>query len=88
MIKLAALFADVDAALVLQEEATVQIDQNAESTVTHIRKATDELQVANDWAGKLRRHKWMCLGISVLIVIVIIIILVIAIVLAKKSAGG
>ena len=61
MIELAQLFQDVDAAIVQQEPAIVDIEQKAEGTHENIGQANTQLDGAIKKARSRNRKKWICL---------------------------
>ena len=61
MIELAQLFQDVDAAIVQQESAIVDIEQKAEGTHENIGQANTQLDGAIAKARSRNRKKWICL---------------------------
>ena len=61
MIELAQLFQDVDAAIVQQEPAIVDIEQKAEGTHENIGQANTQLDGAIAKARSRNRKKWICL---------------------------
>lgn len=63
MIELAQLFQDVEAAVVQQEPAVIDIETKAENTNTNIGKANVHIDGAIDSARARNRKKWICLGI-------------------------
>ncbi|KAF2154419.1 t-SNARE [Myriangium duriaei CBS 260.36] len=77
MTELAELIQDLDTIVVLQDPATVDVEDQAEITKQYLEEGNVQLGHAKLKAEAARRKKWICLGISVLIFIVIIIILLI-----------
>ena len=63
MIELAQLFQDMEAAVIEQEPAVMDIEQKGEETVTNIGKGNEQLDDATKKARAARRKKWICLGI-------------------------
>ena len=63
MIELSQLFQDVEAAVVQQEPAIVNIEQGAEQTHEHVGKANVQLDTAIVHARSRNKKKWICLGI-------------------------
>lgn len=61
MEELAQLFQDVEAAVVEQEPAVVDIETKAENTNTNVGKANVEIDGAIDSARARNRKKWWCL---------------------------
>lgn len=61
MIELGQLFQDVDAAIIQQEPAIVDIEQKAEGTHENIGQANTQLDGAIDKARSRNRKKWICL---------------------------
>lgn len=63
MIELAQLFQDMEAAVIEQEPAVMDIEQKGEETVTNIGKGNEQLDDATKKARAARRKKWILLGI-------------------------
>lgn len=63
MIELQQLFQDLDAIVVQQEAAVVDIEQKAEETNTHMEAGNVEMGKAVNSARAARKKKWICLGI-------------------------
>lgn len=63
MIELAQLFQDMEAAVIEQEPAVMDIEQKGEETVTNIGKGNEQLDDATKKARAARKKKWICLGI-------------------------
>ena len=63
MIELAQLFQDVDQAIVEQDAAFEQIDNQGEEVHTNVGKANVQIDGAIKHARAARRKKWICLGI-------------------------
>jgi syntaxin 1B/2/3 len=80
MIELAQLFQDMEALVVQQEPAVMQIEQKGEEVADNVDKAHIELGGAVDSARAARRKKWWCLLIVVLILIVVAIIVAVVVV--------
>ncbi|KAI4118177.1 MAG: hypothetical protein LQ345_001727 [Seirophora villosa] len=74
MIELAQLFQDVDAAIVEQEAPVQQIEKQTENTVEHVTGGNKHLDGAIGKARAIRRKKWICLGIVVILIIIAIIV--------------
>ena len=64
MVELAQLFQDMEAAVIEQEPAVMDIEQKGEETVTNLGKGNEQLNTAVDKARSARKKKWICLGIS------------------------
>ena len=64
MIELAELFQDMDAIVVQQEAAVVNIEQQGEQVTQDVGKANEEIAGAIVKARSRNRKKWWCLGIS------------------------
>ncbi|PSS15314.1 hypothetical protein M430DRAFT_29294 [Amorphotheca resinae ATCC 22711] len=77
MIELAELFQDMEALVVQQEAAVVNIEMKGEEVVENLDKGNQEIGTAIVSARNARKWKWWCLGICVLIIIIIIIIVLI-----------
>ncbi|MDI1490879.1 MAG: hypothetical protein OHK93_002084 [Ramalina farinacea] len=84
MIELAQLFQDMEAAVIEQEPAVMDIEQKGEETVTNIGKGNEQLDDATKKARAARKKKWICLGIVVLIILIIVAVVVIAVEFGKK----
>ena len=63
MITLAQLYQDLEAQIIQQEPAVMQIEQRGEEVNDHVAKANTELDGAVVKARAARRKKWWCLGI-------------------------
>ena len=63
MIELAQLFQDVDQAIVEQDAAFEQIDQQGEEVHQNVSKAEVQMDSAIKHARAARKKKWICLGI-------------------------
>ena len=63
MVELAQLFQDLDAAVIEQEPAVMDIEQKGEETVTNLGKGNENLDQAVVKARAARKKKWICLGI-------------------------
>ena len=63
MIELAQLFQDMEAAVIEQEPAVMDIEQKGEETVVNLGKGNEQLNTAVDKARSARKKKWICLGI-------------------------
>lgn len=63
MITLAQLYQDLEAQVIQQEPAVMQIEQRGEEVNDHVAKANTELDGAVVKARAARRKKWWCLGI-------------------------
>jgi len=61
MIELGQLFQDVDAAIIQQEPAVIDIEQKAEGTHENIGQANTQLDGAISKAKSRNRKKWICL---------------------------
>ncbi|CAK1354005.1 unnamed protein product [Cercospora beticola] len=77
MIELQQLFQDLDAIVVQQEAAVMDIETKAEETYTHIEAGNVHLDKGVSSARAARKKKWICLGICVAIILVIVLIIVI-----------
>lgn len=64
MIELAQLFQDLDAAVIQQEAAVQNIEQQGEQVEENVAKANVEIDGAIDSARAARRKKFWCLGIA------------------------
>ena len=64
MVELAQLFQDMEAAVIEQEPAVMDIEQKGEETVTNLGQGNKQLDSAVDKARAARKKKWICLGIS------------------------
>lgn len=64
MIELAELFQDMEALVVQQEAAVVNIEMKGEEVVENMDKGTQEIGVAIQSAKNARKWKWWCLGIT------------------------
>lgn len=64
MIELAQLFQDVEAAVVQQEPAVVEIESKAQIVNENVGKANQEIVGAIDKARARNRKKWICLGLG------------------------
>ena len=63
MIELAELFQDMEALVVQQEAAVVNIEMKGEEVVDNMDKGTQEIGTAIQSARNARKWKWWCLGI-------------------------
>ena len=63
MIELAQLFQDMEAAVIEQEPAVMDIEQKGEETAVNVTKGNEQLDDAVKKARSARRKKWICLGI-------------------------
>jgi DNA repair exonuclease SbcCD ATPase subunit len=63
MITLAQLYQDLEAQVIQQEPAVMQIEQRGEEVNDHVAKANTELDGAVVKARAARRKKWWCAGI-------------------------
>ena len=63
MVELAELFQDMNALVVQQEEAVVNIETKGEEVVEHLDKGTQHMGKAVTSARNARKWKWYCLGI-------------------------
>jgi syntaxin 1B/2/3 len=63
MVELAELFRDMEALVVQQEAAVVNIEMKGEEVVDNMDKGTQEIGVAIKSARNARKWKWWCLGI-------------------------
>jgi hypothetical protein len=63
MIELQQLFQDLDAIVVEQEAAIINIEQKAEETHTHLEAGNVHVDKAIVSARGARKKKWICLGI-------------------------
>ena len=63
MIELAQLFQDMEAAVIEQEPAVMDIEQKGEDTVVNLGKGNEQLDEAVKKARSARKKKWICLGI-------------------------
>ena len=61
MIQLAEMFQDLDALVVQQEAAVVNIDQQGEQVTEDVGKANEEISGAIVKARSRNRKKWWCL---------------------------
>ncbi|KXT04321.1 hypothetical protein AC578_7974 [Pseudocercospora eumusae] len=84
MIELQQLFQDLDAIVVQQEAAVVDIEQKAEETHTHLEAGNVHVDKAISSARAARKKKWICLGICIAIFLIIVIIILIY----GATAGG
>ncbi|KAL9103468.1 MAG: hypothetical protein Q9163_001496 [Psora crenata] len=84
MIELAQLFQDMEAAVVEQEPAVMDIEQKGEETVVNLGKGNEQLDSAVEKAHAARRKKWICLGIVVLILLIIVAVVVVVVVVTRK----
>ncbi|KAI9836922.1 MAG: Plasma membrane t-SNARE, secretory vesicle fusion [Thelocarpon superellum] len=83
MIELAEMFQEMDAMVVQQEPAVMQIEQQGEQVTQDVTKANEEIAGAVVKAKARNRKKWWCLLIAVLIIVVIIIIVVVVVEVLK-----
>lgn len=64
MVELAQLFQDMEAAVIEQEPAVMDIEQKGEDTVVNLGKGNEHLDKAVVKARSARKKKWICLGIG------------------------
>lgn len=62
---------ELDRQVNLQDLPIQYIERNAEQAHQDLKVATVEITKAKKWAERVRRHKWMCAGLVVLIIIAI-----------------
>jgi syntaxin 1B/2/3 len=84
MMELANIMNDIDTMVAQQDEVVMHVEEVAESVEQDLEGGTKELAQAEGWATKLRKHKWICLGISITILLAIVLIIVLAVVLTPK----
>ena len=77
MAELSQLFMDMDALVVQQEDAVVNIEQKGEQVVTDLEGGNTEIATAVKTARSTRKKKWICLGICVTIIIIVVIVVLI-----------
>ena len=85
MITLAQLFQDLEAAVVQQEPAVMQIEQQGNEVNDNVKVANTQLDSAVKKARAARRKKWWCAGIVALIIIIIVVVVVVVVEVVKKN---
>ncbi|KAL8825646.1 MAG: hypothetical protein Q9170_007713 [Blastenia crenularia] len=85
MIELAQLFQDVDAAIVEQEAPVQLIEKQAEDTHTNVAGGNKHLDGAIDKARAIRRKKWICFGIVVVLILIVVLVVVLVIKVGQKK---
>ncbi|KAI4160233.1 MAG: hypothetical protein L6R39_000228 [Caloplaca ligustica] len=83
MIELAQLFQDVDAAIVEQEAPIKEIETHADNTRQHVVGGNKHLDGAIGKARSIRRKKWICFGIVIVLIAVIIIVVLVVLKVSK-----
>jgi syntaxin 1B/2/3 len=87
MVELAQIMQELDTMVAQQEEVVIQIEDTSEEVVKDLEGGNRELVVATGLAQKVRKHKWICLGLGVLIVAILVLIIVLAVVLPRQATG-
>jgi len=72
MAELAAVMQEMAVLIEEQQVRVDQIDHDADQTVQNLGEAKEVVQKSVGLARLVRRHKWMCLGLSILIICLII----------------
>ncbi|KAI9882453.1 MAG: eukaryotic translation initiation factor 4E [Watsoniomyces obsoletus] len=85
MIQIAQMTQDLDAIVVEQEAAVVQIEQKGEQVTENVSKANNEISGAIVKARSRNRKKWWCLLIVILLLIAIAIIVTLVVVLNRRK---
>ncbi|KAI4125877.1 MAG: hypothetical protein LQ347_005203 [Umbilicaria vellea] len=86
MIELAQLFQDMEALVVQQEPAVIQIEQKGEEVTDNVGKANVEMDGAISKARSRNRKKWWCLLILLIIIIIIVVAVVVAVLVTRHTA--
>ncbi|GBB99286.1 hypothetical protein RclHR1_03470021 [Rhizophagus clarus] len=73
--ELAALFQELHLQVESQDQAIINIEQNADTVVQKTEQTTQELGKANVLAMAARKKKWICFAIFILIVIIIVVVI-------------